>query len=62
MKIALDKNSYLEKYNSHEFETLPQYKVFIMVYGCIEQKYQLHSKEFISIQHVVSKFRSQKVS
>ena len=29
MKIALDKSSYLEKYNSYEFETLPQHKVFM---------------------------------
>ena len=29
MKITLDKNSYLEKYTSYEFETLPQHNAFM---------------------------------
>ncbi len=29
MKIALDKNIYFEKFNSYEFETLPQHKGFM---------------------------------
>ncbi len=33
MKIALDKNSYLEKCNSYEFETLLQYKALMGASG-----------------------------